>query len=214
MSIPELYQNTQPTLHRSDWIKAARTELLVSGIQNVQVRKISSALGVTTGAFYHVFKNLEELHNDLLNDWKVRNTEPFRKAITDAAPDGRKQLIAYDSIIVFEKDYDPLYDSMIREWSHISLTVKDALRQIDAERICLFQDIFINLGFIKKEAEIRAKVMYFHQIGYQTLRIEESLCQRLMNIPYYAEILAGGPQKYPFDDSAGVLKLFKEINEK
>lgn len=209
MNLFKPYEKSQATLRRSDWINAARIELLRHGIQSVRVRKISNELGVTTGAFYHVYKNLEELHNDLLTDWKTRNTDPLIKASLEAAPDGRKQLIAWDSVIQFEQNYNPIYDNVIRDWARISSNVKNVVKQIDAKRINALQDIYVNLGYDKKTAEFRAKIMYYHQIGYQTLEVEESLDQRLMNAAYYAEIISENPQKYPYNDSDGVLSIMK-----
>jgi AcrR family transcriptional regulator len=203
------YQKSQAALRRLDWVNAARFELLERGIQSVKVRKISNKLGVTTGAFYHVYKNLEELHNDLVTDWKTRNTDPLIKAILEAAPDGRKQLVAWDSVIQFEQDYNPIYDNVIRDWARISSHVKNAVNQIDAKRINVLQDIYVNLGYDKKTAEFRAKIMYYHQIGYQTLEVEESLDQRLMNAAYYAEIISENPQKYPYNNPDGVLSIMK-----
>ena len=203
------YQKSQAALRRLDWVNAARFELLERGIQSVKVRKISNKLGVTTGAIYHVYKNLEELHNDLVTDWKTRNTDPLIKAILEAAPDGRKQLVAWDSVIQFEQDYNPIYDNVIRDWARISSHVKNAVNQIDAKRINVLQDIYVNLGYDKKTAEFRAKIMYYHQIGYQTLEVEESLDQRLMNAAYYAEIISENPQKYPYNDPDGVLSIMK-----
>ena len=193
MNVFKSYQKSQAALRRLDWLNAARFELLERGIQSVKVRKISNKLGVTTGAFYHVYKNLEELHNDLVTDWKTRNTDPLIKAILEAAPDGRKQLVAWDSVIQFEQDYNPIYDNVIRDWARISSHVKNAVNQIDAKRINVLQDIYVNLGYDKKTAEFRAKIMYYHQIGYQTLEVEESLDQRLMNAAYYACLLYTSP---------------------
>lgn len=161
------------------------------------------------GAFYHVYKNLEELHSDLINDWRTRNTEPLLKTILEAAPDGRKQLLAWDTMIQFEQDYNPVYDNVIRDWARISPSVKDAVRQIDTKRINVLQDIYLNLGYDEKTAEFRAKIMYYHQIGYQTLEVEESLDQRLVNAPYYAEIISENPQKYPYNNAGGVLSIMK-----
>ena len=207
MKIFKSHQNSPAALRRLDWVNAARFELLERGIQSVKVRKISNKLGVTTGAFYHVYKNLAELHNDLVNDWKARNTEPLLKAILEAAPDGRKQLVAWDTVIQFEQNYNPIYDNVIRDWARISPPVKEAVKKIDTKRIDVLQDIYMNLGYDEKTAEFRAKIMYYHQIGYQTLAVEESLDQRLMNAAYYAEIISENPQEYPYNDPDGVRRI-------
>ena len=110
---------------------------------------------------------------------------------------------------IMQEDLNPIYDNVIRDWARISSYVKNAVKQIDAKRINVLQDIYGNLGYNKKTAEFRAKIMYYHQIGYQTLEVEESLDQRLMNAAYYAEIISENPQKYPYNNPDGVLSIMK-----
>lgn len=183
------------------------------GIQNVTIRKMATKLKVTTGAFYHIFKNLGELHRDLILDWEQKNTEPLLNAIYTAAPDGRKQLLVWDNIILFEQHYNPSYDAVMRDWARVSEPVKEAVQNIDQKRIDALENVYQNLGFDKNFAEFRAKIMYYHQIGYQTLKVHESLHERLENSVYYSEIISNNPQKYPFNDSDGTLSILQEVND-
>lgn len=204
----------QQALVREDWINSARVQLIEKGIQNVTIRKMGTKLKVTTGAFYHIFKNIGELHRDLIFDWEQKNTEPLLNAIHSAAPDGRKQIMAWDIIILFEQHYSPSYDAAIRDWARSSDSVKKAVQNTDQKRIDALENAFQNLGFDKKIAEFRAKIIYYHQIGYQTLKIDESIHERLKNFAYYAEIISNNPQKYPYNDPDGTLNILQEINEK
>lgn len=200
-------------LVREDWVNTARSQLLEKGIQNVTIRKMATKLKVTTGAFYHIFKNLGELHRDLILDWEQKNTEPLLNAIYTAAPDGRKQLLVWDNIILFEQHYNPSYDAVMRDWARVSEPVKEAVQNIDQKRIDALENVYQNLGFDKNFAEFRAKIMYYHQIGYQTLKVHESLHERLENSVYYSEIISNNPQKYPFNDSDGTLSILQEVND-
>lgn len=200
-------------LLREDWVNIARSQLLEKGIQNVTIRKMATKLKVTTGAFYHIFKNLGELHRDLILDWEQKNTEPLLNAIYTAAPDGRKQLLVWDNIILFEQHYNPSYDAVMRDWARVSEPVKEAVQNIDQKRIDALENVYQNLGFDKNFAEFRAKIMYYHQIGYQTLKVHESLHERLENSVYYSEIISNNPQKYPFNDSDGTLSILQEVND-
>lgn len=200
-------------LLREDWVNIARSQLLEKGIQNVTIRKMATKLKVTTGAFYHIFKNLGELHRDLILDWEQKNTEPLLNAIYTAAPDGRKQLLVWDNIILFEQHYNPSYDAVMRDWARVSEPVKEAVQNIDQKRIDALENVYQNLGFDKNFAEFRAKIMYYHQIGYQTLKVHESLHERLENSVYYSEIISNNPQKYPFNDPDGTLSILQEVND-
>ena len=47
---------------------------------------------------------------------------------------------------------------------------------------------------------------YFHQSGYYQMDIDETLDERLANIPYYAEIMVG-PDFFPADLTTKDLRL-------
>jgi AcrR family transcriptional regulator len=204
-------QEAKPVLSRSQWVSAARTILIASGIESVKVRKISEKLGVTTGAFYYIYKNLEELHGDLLMDWRKRNTAPFTNAVEETGSDGRAQLLALGRVIMLEEDYDSAYDNAIRGWAHKSCLAREALEEINRYRIDLISSMFETVGFDRKSARVRSKVYYFHQVGYQALRVDESVDARLRNAPYYSEILTGGIEQYPFDDPTAVRKMLMDV---
>lgn len=176
-------------LQREAWIEAARRLLIDSGIYGISLRKLSESLNATTGAFYWQYKNLEELHEDLRQDWATRNTAPFTAAIEAAEPDGMSQYLAYVRVLVLEEDYDPRYDNAIREWAHLSPRTAAVLRDVEQLRIAQLKRMFMAMGFDQKPAEIRARVTYFHQTGYNFMQITETVEERLANIPFYAEVL-------------------------
>lgn len=181
--------NEERGITRKDWIAAARNALIEKGISGVRLRALSETLGVTTGAFYWQYKNLEELLEDVRQDWAETNTAPFAQAIEAAAPDGWKQYLSYVRVLVLEDSFNARYDNAIRDWAHNSVKTAAILRDIELLRIHQLQAVFENMGFDPKEAAIRARVTYFHQAGYNAMKIVESREERLSNIPYYAKIL-------------------------
>lgn len=189
-SVPE---NPSPrvSLTRNDWINVARQILIKGGASNLKVRQMSSALGVSTGAFYWLFKNLEELCSALREDWATRNTEPLARSIETAGTDAWDQYFAITMVFVEEDVYDPAYDNAIRDWANTSPATEEKLREIDACRIDLYRGIFSAMGYSGAEAEIRARVCYYHQVGYQVMRVKETTEQRLANEPLYTTILTG-----------------------
>ena len=65
------------------------------------------------------------------------------------------------------------------------------VHKVDNERIALIQRIFLNLGFRGLEAQIRARVTYYHQVGYYALAVQESRTARHRLSPMYGRVLAG-----------------------
>ncbi|MCP5156053.1 MAG: TetR/AcrR family transcriptional regulator [Ectothiorhodospiraceae bacterium] len=177
------------SIARRDWVLAARSALIERGISGVRLRALAEVLGATTGAFYWQYRNLEELLNDVRQDWADTNTAPFKRAIEAAAPDGWKQYLSYVRVLVLENEFNPRYDNAIRDWAHNSEQTATVLREVELLRIEQLREVFVNMGFADEEAAIRARVTYFHQAGYNAMKITETVDQRLANIPYYAKIL-------------------------
>jgi hypothetical protein len=47
------------------------------------------------------------------------------------------------------------------------------------------------MGLGPDESLVRARVVYFHQIGYYALAIDESIEERVRLAPFYNEVLTG-----------------------
>ena len=92
---------------------------------------------------------------------------------------------------VDESDYDPQWDAAIREWARISPRVAAIVRRTDDARIEIIQGMFHDMGYDGPEAFIRARITYFHQVGYYTLGVQESRGQRLKLLPTYIRALIG-----------------------
>lgn len=184
---------TDRILDRASWIGAARKALIEKGITGVSLRQLAEELGATTGAFYWQFSNLEDLLEDVRQDWAVRNSTPFTDAIESAGDNGWMQYLAYVRVLLGETDYDPKYDNAIRNWAQSSPRTADILRETEAFRIEQLRQVFQALGFTGRAAAVRAHVTYFSQTGYNAMQFTEPREQRLLNVPLYAEILTDRP---------------------
>jgi hypothetical protein len=71
--------------------------------------------------------------------------------------------------------------------------VADLLREVDDTRIKLLLEIFENFGYSGLDAEMRARVTYYHQVGYYAMHVKEMRERRLELAPFYADILTGHP---------------------
>ena len=68
-------------LTAEDWVLAARDLLIEEGIQGLTLRRLAARLEVTTGAFYWLYKNFDQLLEDLLKHWETTNSAPFTATI-------------------------------------------------------------------------------------------------------------------------------------
>lgn len=175
-----------------DWLRAAREELIANGILAVRIGRLTRRLGVGRGSFYWHFESHADLLRHLLRDWIATNTAPFER-ILEAGLDGRAEFAAVVDLWISGREYDPAYDTAVREWARVAKPVARAVRRADDKRIAVLQKIFVDLGYRGLEALIRARVTYFHQVGYYTLDIHESLARRKRIGPHYSKILIGTP---------------------
>jgi AcrR family transcriptional regulator len=179
------------SLGREDWILAARTTLIRDGINAVNVLPLAGKLKVTRGGFYWHFRNRADLLDALLADWEANNTAAFEKVVAGGDRDGRAEFVAMVDVWVAEQDYDPAWDAAVRQWALQSPRVARVVKRVDEHRIEIFRRIFLDLGYVDPEALVRARITYFHQVGYYTLGLGESHEERMRLLPYYLASLMG-----------------------
>lgn len=176
---------------RAAWVDAARDVLISGGISALNLRGLAASLGVTTGAFYSVFSGLEDLHEALRQRWIDQNVTPMIAAISAAGEDGFQQYLAALRVTILEGTFDPRFDNAVRDWAHSAPRTAEVLAEADSLRIAALERMFRALGDDEKRAMIRARIAYFHQVGYGTLEIHDDPDERLLNLRYYAEALTG-----------------------
>jgi AcrR family transcriptional regulator len=176
---------------RAEWLDLARDTLIRDGIEAVTIQRLSRALSVTRGGFYGYFGSRVGLLRTMLEDWRRVNTRALRRIAAPRRKDGRRQFAELVRMWVEDEDYRPQYDSAIRDWARRSAEVARIVRQVDAERILLIARIFRNLGYRRAEAHIRARITYYHQVGYYALAVRESRAARRRLSPAYTGVLAG-----------------------
>ncbi|MEQ8404964.1 MAG: TetR/AcrR family transcriptional regulator [Oceanicaulis sp.] len=189
---------------RADWLEAAKKIFIDTGVEDVKVDVIAKRMKITRGSFYWHFKGREDLLNALLEDWTARNI-----AGIDAlrAKRGGSPTLA-DCIrfwVAMEEDV-LTFDMAMRVWGRKSEKVAAATKRIDEAWMKLLTEVFKRRGNRPEMARARARVMYFHQIGYYTLDLREDLESRIRNFPLYHEILTGDAIDPDVDELIAELK--------
>jgi AcrR family transcriptional regulator len=183
--------NLVPKTPAEAWLRAARDALVSDGIDAVKVDRLAQGLGVTRGGFYHHFADREALLAQLLALWE--ETVVFiPRGLTPANP--AEALAAIDGLVehlIGEKTYDPRFDMAVRAWAHADRAAAAAVDRVDRLRIAALRGIFSALGCAGEEADVRARVFYFHQIGYYAIGLRESRARRLRHVQTYIRILCG-----------------------
>jgi AcrR family transcriptional regulator len=192
--IPKPTRRGNIKVPREGWLNCARVTLIEDGIDGVKVDRLAKRLKISRGGFYHHFKNLHQLLNELLVVWKTQNRFTPAKIDTASPQAAAKQLQRVTEDLVHENGFDPQFDMAVREWARISHPAAEIVHEIDRERVAALQQIFEGFGYPRREAMIRARIFYWHQIGYYAVGFREPLSEREANLGTYMDVMAG--EKY------------------
>jgi AcrR family transcriptional regulator len=183
------YPHTKAT--REDWLKVALDTLVSDGVEQVKVMPLAAKLSVSRSSFYWYFKSRQDLLSALLDIWRDTNT----KAIVGQA--GLASLSIGEGVFnifrcwVDERLFDPRLDFAVREWARRSGPVRHVLDTADAQRVEAIKALFLRHGYEDTDAFVRARVLYFMQIGYYALELNESLDYRARYFAAYVHSFTG-----------------------
>jgi AcrR family transcriptional regulator len=179
------------TLSRDSWIEPARKVLETRGIADVKIDVLARQLNVTRGSFYFHFAGLADLHEALLEEWRACNCRPFETLAEADDPDGLAFFERIVRIWVDEAPFRPLLDLAVRDWSRASHKLANEVAAVDELRISLLTRSFRAMGYADDESLVRARITYFHQIGYYALSFKEAPADRKRYQPLYGKVLLG-----------------------
>ncbi|MGW0037015.1 TetR/AcrR family transcriptional regulator [Gordonia sp. NPDC003376] len=129
------------TASREAYFEAGLAVLSESGYGSFKMGAICKRLGVTTGSFYHFFKNWSDFTEQLLSHWYSSRTEiEMSVARTDADP-----LHRIKGLIAFGLQLPHGAEAAIRTWAAIDPAVATVLRQADRERYTIVYESVLAL---------------------------------------------------------------------
>lgn len=186
---PSRLTHTKAT--REDWIRIALDTLISDGVDSVKVLTLADRLGVSRSSFYWYFRNRDRLLDALLAHWQDTNTHGI---ITQAELPSTSIVQGVTHIFrcwIDERMFDPGLDFAVRDWARRSEHVRAELDRADKTRTAAVASLFRRHGFEEEEASVRARVLYFMQIGYYALDLGETLAQRKSHTLHYLKIFTG-----------------------
>jgi AcrR family transcriptional regulator len=181
----------QTRVTREDWLQAARSTLITQGVDQVKVLPLARQLEVSRSSFYWYFRNRQELLDQLVRSWQETNTHDI---VTQARRPSRT--ITEGVLHVFEcwvdgAPFDPRLDFAIRAWAKRSPELQRIVRAEDDARVEAISQLYRRHGWDEAGAFIRARVLYFMQIGYYALELNEPREQRLRYTEDYVRSFTG-----------------------
>jgi AcrR family transcriptional regulator len=176
---------------RGDWLDLALTVLALEGVDHVTVLNLSERLGVSRSSFYWYFKNRNELLGALLDRWDELNTRSIVAQAEAPATTVNEAVCNVFRCWINPTIFSPRLDFAVREWARRSAHVRKALDRSDPVRTEAIKALFVRFGYEDKDAFVRARVLYYMQIGYYALDLREPIERRLNLTPHYLKAFTG-----------------------
>ena len=192
---------------REDWLNVARDVLVSDGVAEVKVLALGTRLEVSRSSFYGYFKSRKHLLNELLEEWENRNTRTIVENTAAPAASISEAVCNFFRCFLDPDLFDRGLDFAIREWSRRDGAVRQRIDAADATRLKAVADMFARFGYSDYDADIRARILYFMQLGYHALELREPMEARLARLEGYLRGFTGT------EPDAGAVAAFRAFVE-
>jgi AcrR family transcriptional regulator len=176
---------------RDDWLNVAMDVLISDGIDQIKVLNLAERMAVSRSSFYWYFKSRQELLDALLARWQATNTAALVAQAEAPAETITAAVCNVHRCVVNSDLFDTALDFAVRDWARKSGKVRRALDQSDARRLAALHAMFARYGYSEIEAETRARVLYYMQIGYDLAQLNESIEMRISMVAHYLYAFTG-----------------------
>ena len=160
---------TRRILTRDDWIDAAIDLLVSKSIDAVRVEALAKDLGITIGSFYHHFKDRNELLAGVLGKWHESTTAQVVRAYGDLTLEQAMHDILSLPFHGETARRAAMVEFAIRAWARRDEMARQAVREVDEQRLAYYAGALQQAGFNKTEAANKAFLVYSFQISQALL---------------------------------------------
>ncbi len=176
---------------RADWLNMARNVLVNEGAGEVKILSLSRYMGVSRSSFYWYFKDRADLQAALLDEWETRNTAQIVTHCQMLSNTITHALCNFFRCFVDISKFDRGLDFAVREWSRRNVSIRLRVDNADCDRIAAVTRCFVRHGYGAGDADARARIVYFMQLGYHALEVHEDMATRLSRLEPYIKAFTG-----------------------
>lgn len=176
---------------REHWLNLARDVLISDGVGEVKVLALAQRLDVSRSSFYWYFKNRKHLLSELLDDWEHRNTRTIVAHCAMPTPSITAGVCNFFRCFIDPNLFDRGLDFAVREWSRRDPTIRRRIDAADRTRIDAVTAMFARHGYTDYDADVRARILYFMQLGYHALEVREPMDERMNRLEGYVRGFTG-----------------------
>jgi AcrR family transcriptional regulator len=173
------------------WLDAAYESLLEGGVESVRILPLAKKLNLSRTSFYWFFTDREELLSALLSRWKSTNTGNWIKRADAYAETVCEAVLNVFDCWFDDTIFDSRFEAAIRSWAQQSPEIAREAADDDERRIAALTNMFLRFDYPPLAADVRARALYFTQLGYVSTHPDEELAVRMTRIAEYVTVFTG-----------------------
>ena len=170
------------------WIDAGYHLLIDGGVEAVKVMPLARALGLSRTSFYWHFTDREALLDAIIDRWEAKNTGNLVARCNAPAGSICAAVFNLFDCWIDEDLFDSRFDLAIRNWAQNDEALMARVKTADSARLAAMRAMLERHGQSPAMAATRANTMIFTQVGYYTMRLGESVADRLERMPPYVKV--------------------------
>jgi len=141
-----------------NWVQAGQALLIEGGIEAVKLHGLTKRLGVSTGSFYHHFKNFESYLATLAEFYGTEQAQlPFNEARDRVG--GDPALLLREATAIFGVGSMRQLNIAMRAWAHSDQQAHAAVQRYNKALMENLDEVFMALGFDELSAKSRTTIM-------------------------------------------------------
>jgi AcrR family transcriptional regulator len=154
---------TNSRLSVNDWVQEGFRVLAEDGVKALTLGHLCSRLGVTKGSFYWHFSDMTAYRTALVDTWAtVRDEDRSFDELASLPP--RERLSRMMTTLVGPRHW--MLERAMREWARSEPAVAAAVRASDHSVVAAVRRAFLDSGFDREQAEMRATATFAAGIGF------------------------------------------------
>ena len=148
-------------LGREDWLQHGMKTLAEEGFAALKADLLAKSLNVSRGSFYWHFRDLQEFHGALIEEWQSRVTQQVIDLIEQtASADQRLTLLMRRAWSVSNRT-----ERAVRAWATHSPQIATRLEAVDKQRIDYIARVLKSAGLTATQARSRATFVASAYLG-------------------------------------------------
>jgi AcrR family transcriptional regulator len=147
-------------LTAKDWVDAGLADLARKGFTALKAETLAKRLGVSRGSFYWHFADVGAYHGAILQRWREIAMEEIIAGVERDTGDRMTALL--HRVFMAESRLE----MAVRTWAISEERAGRAVEAVDRERLAYVQGLLVAAGRDKRQAEARARILYWTYLGY------------------------------------------------